>query len=81
MKNSHKNNGFTLVELSIALVIIGLLVGGILVGRDLIESARIRTQVRQIEQLNTAANTFKNKYGSLPGDIHQTKAAQFGFPF
>jgi prepilin-type N-terminal cleavage/methylation domain-containing protein len=70
--------GFTLIELSIVLVIIGLLVGGVLVGRDLIASASIRAQVGQIEKYNTAVHTFKVKYGSFPGDILATKAASFG---
>ena len=71
--------GFTLIELSIVLVIIGLVVGGVLVGKDLIKAAQIRAQIAQIEQFNTAANTFKLKYGALPGDIKNTDAVAFGF--
>jgi prepilin-type N-terminal cleavage/methylation domain-containing protein len=52
--------GFTLIELSIVLVVIGLLVGGVLVGQELIKA--------QIEKLNTAANTFRDKYNCIPGD-------------
>lgn len=71
--------GFTLIELSIVLVIIGLIVGGVLVGRELIASATVRAQVTQIERYNTAANTFRGKYGYLPGDIPSPYATQFGF--
>lgn len=71
--------GFTLIELSIVLVIIGLLIGGVLVGRDLIASAEIRAQISQIEKYNTAINTFKLKYGYLPGDIPEPHASSFGF--
>jgi prepilin-type N-terminal cleavage/methylation domain-containing protein len=71
--------GFTLIELSIVLVIIGLVVGGILVGQGLINAAALRAQITQIEKYNTAANTFREKYGYLPGDITATAAAQFGF--
>ncbi|MEQ1705654.1 MAG: prepilin-type N-terminal cleavage/methylation domain-containing protein [Rickettsiales bacterium] len=79
-KTNHKfKNGFTLIELSIVLVIIGLLVGGIMVGKDLINAAAIRSQISQIEQYNTAANTFKLKYGGLPGDIPEPHASGFGF--
>lgn len=70
--------GFTLIELSVVLVVIGLLVGGVLVGRDLINAAAIRAQISQIEEYNTAANTFKLKYGGLPGDLLRTEAAAFG---
>ncbi|MEQ1704416.1 MAG: prepilin-type N-terminal cleavage/methylation domain-containing protein [Rickettsiales bacterium] len=71
--------GFTLVELSIVLVIIGLIIGGVLVGRDLINAAAIRSQISQIEQIRTAVKTFKLKYGELPGDISASNASSSGF--
>ncbi len=67
-----------MIELSIALVIIGLIVGGILVGRDLIRAAEIRSTIGQYEKFNTAVNTFKLKYGGLPGDLLSTEALTFG---
>jgi prepilin-type N-terminal cleavage/methylation domain-containing protein len=76
---TRKKAGFTLVELSIVLVIIGLLVGGVMVGRDLIKASEIRAQISQIEQFKTATNTFKVKYGYLPGDIPPSQTAQLGF--
>jgi prepilin-type N-terminal cleavage/methylation domain-containing protein len=60
--------GFTLIEMSIVLVIIGLIGGGVLVGRDLIKAAALRQLGSQIESYNTAVNTFKGKYDCLPGD-------------
>ncbi len=72
-------SGFTLIELSIVLVIIGLIIGGILVGADLINAAAIRSQISQIEKYNTAVNNFRNKYGYLPGDIPNPFATEFGF--
>jgi prepilin-type N-terminal cleavage/methylation domain-containing protein len=71
--------GFTLIELSIVLVIIGLIVGGILVGQDLIRAAGVRATISQIEKYNTAVNTFRGKYGYLPGDIPDPFASQFAF--
>lgn len=73
------SQGFTLIELSIVLVIIGLIVGGILAGQDLIRAAAIRAQISQIEKYNTAVHTFQGKYGYLPGDIPDPAAGSFGF--
>ncbi len=61
-------NGFTLVELSIVLVIIGLLIGGILVGQSLIDSAKINQAVRQIQQYDIAVSNFQERFRQLPGD-------------
>jgi prepilin-type N-terminal cleavage/methylation domain-containing protein len=71
-RNPHR--GFTLIELSIVLVIIGLNVGGVLVGQNLIAAAAARATVTQIERYNTAADTFLSKYGNLPGDLTATAA-------
>jgi len=68
---------FTLIEMSIVLVIIGLVVGGILVGQNLIAAAGVRATISQIEKYQTAVNTFRGKYGCLPGDC--ANAAIFGF--
>lgn len=76
---SLNSAGFTLIELSIVLVIIGLVTGGVLVGRDLIDAAAIRAQISQIEKYQTAVNTFRGKYGYLPGDMPDPTATQYGF--
>lgn len=61
--------GFSLVELSIVLVIIGLLIGGILAGQSLIRAGEIRASLKQLNEYMTAVNTFNLKYDALPGDM------------
>jgi prepilin-type N-terminal cleavage/methylation domain-containing protein len=75
----NRCDGFTLIEMSIVLVIIGLIVGGVLVGQSLIEAAAIRAQITQIEKYQMAVNTFRGKYGELPGDISANAVSLFGF--
>jgi prepilin-type N-terminal cleavage/methylation domain-containing protein len=67
-------HGFSLVELSIVLVIIGLLVGGVLAGRSLIRASEIRSVITDIDRYNTAQLAFRDKYFALPGDITNATA-------
>jgi hypothetical protein len=60
------------------LVIIGLIVGGILVGQDLIRASEVRATAGQIEKYNTAVATFGIKYNGLPGDLDSSAASTFG---
>ena len=61
--------GFSLVELSIVLVILGLLTGGILAGQNLIRASELRSVVSQFRNIQTATMTFRDKYFALPGDF------------
>lgn len=61
--------GFSLVELSIVLVILGLLVGGILAGQSLIRASELRSISSDITRYQTAALAFRDKYFALPGDF------------
>jgi prepilin-type N-terminal cleavage/methylation domain-containing protein len=61
--------GFSLVELSIVLVILGLLVGGILAGKSLIKASELRSVIKETDQIRTATMAFKDKYFYLPGDM------------
>lgn len=64
------NRGFSLVELSIVLVILGLLTGGILSGQSLIRAAELRTVSTDMVRYRTAAHAFRDKYFMLPGDLN-----------
>lgn len=68
LKNSQK--GFTLVELAIVLVIIGLIVSSVLVGQDLIRAAELRNVSSFQNEVKTAMQTFRTKYPGIPGDIN-----------
>lgn len=61
--------GFSLIELSIVLVILGLLVGGILAGKSLIHASELRKVTTDFSRYETAVHGFRDRYFSLPGDI------------
>lgn len=67
--------GFSLVELSIVLVVIGLIIGGILKGQDLIESARLKSVLAQVNEYRVATTLFVERYDALPGDFPDAKSA------
>lgn len=64
-----KQGGFTLVELAIVMIIIGLLIGGILKGQELISNAQVTATIAQIKGIDAAVATFRDKYSTLPGDM------------
>ncbi|MBN8543248.1 MAG: prepilin-type N-terminal cleavage/methylation domain-containing protein [Alphaproteobacteria bacterium] len=67
--------GFSLVELSIVLVILGLLTGGILAGQSLIRASELRAVSVEYQRYIAAKQTFRDKYFALPGDM--TNATTF----
>ncbi len=75
MRSFAKRDGFSLVELSIVLVILGLLVGGVLGGQALIRAAEMRAVTVEFGKYNTAYHSFRDKYLALPGDM--TNATSF----
>ena len=68
-KNMRSQAGFTLVELAIVMIIIGLLIAGVLKGQELIGNARVTATVAQIKSIDAAVSTFKDTYQNLPGDM------------
>ena len=65
----EKISGFTLVEISIVMIIIGLLIGGTFGGIKLVENMQINSTIQMINSIESSAITFKDAYGRLPGDI------------
>lgn len=61
---------FSLVELSIVLVILGLLVGGVLSGQSLIRAAELRAVSTEYNRFYTATQSFRDKYFAIPGDMN-----------
>ncbi len=68
MQFSRKHKGFTLIEIAIVLVIIGLLLGGVLQGQQLIENSRVKQAVNHFNGISAATFSYQDRYGKLPGD-------------
>ena len=69
---TRNEKGFTLVEIAIVLVIIGLLIGGVLKGQAMIQNARIKRVVKSADEIRAAIYTYLDKYGMFPGDENST---------
>jgi prepilin-type N-terminal cleavage/methylation domain-containing protein len=67
-KRSVTESGFTLVEIAIVLVIIGLLLGGILKGQEMITQAKIKNVINDFNGVTAAVNSYQDRYRALPGD-------------
>lgn len=69
MTHFKSSRGFTLVELAISLAIIGLLLGGVLKGDELLRNARVTQTVKQLQDFRGAVANFRNAYDAWPGDM------------
>ena len=65
---TRNQKGFTLVEIAIVLVIIGLLIGGVLKGQSMIQNAKVKRVVKSADEVRAAFYTYYDKYGAYPGD-------------
>lgn len=63
-----KQSGFTLIELAIVLVIIGLLLGGVLKGQELINSAKVKNMASDFRNIQVEIYSYQDKFKALPGD-------------
>lgn len=70
-RGKNKQSGFTLIEIAIVLVIIGLLLGGVLKGQELINTARVRALSNNIDGITSAWFSFSDRYRAFPGDYNQ----------
>jgi prepilin-type N-terminal cleavage/methylation domain-containing protein len=66
--NLKKNQGFTLIEIAIVLVIIGLLLGGVLKGQELINNAKVKSYATDFRNIPVQLYGFQDKFKALPGD-------------
>ncbi len=64
----QRQQGFTLVEIAIVLVIIGLLLGGVLKGQEMIENSKIKSVVNDMKAIQVAYNGYVDRYKAIPGD-------------
>jgi prepilin-type N-terminal cleavage/methylation domain-containing protein len=71
MNKMLKQRGFTLIEIAIVLVIIGLLLGGVLKGQELINTARVRALNNTVDGITAAWFSFQDRYRAFPGDYTQ----------
>jgi prepilin-type N-terminal cleavage/methylation domain-containing protein len=68
MKRTQMQKGFTLVEIAIVLVIIGLLLGGILKGQEMITQAKIKNAIADFSGVSAAYFGYQDRYRAIPGD-------------
>ncbi|MCS7203420.1 MAG: prepilin-type N-terminal cleavage/methylation domain-containing protein [Thermodesulfovibrio sp.] len=80
MKYLRSSKGFTLVELAIVLVIIGIILGAVLKGQELIYNAKVKRVQSQIKEFVAAFYTYYDKYGYYPGDDPAASARWSGAP-
>jgi prepilin-type N-terminal cleavage/methylation domain-containing protein len=64
-----QKNAYTLIELSIVLIVIGLLIIGVSSGSSMIKQARMQSVINELSNITTSINTFKTIYNAYPGDF------------
>lgn len=69
--------GFSLIELALVLIVVGILAGAIFKGQDILEAAKIRAVLNDIDRIRTAATLYHDTFGQWPGNDSLAKA-RFG---
>lgn len=73
MEHPHRPpspNGFTLLEMAVVVSVIGLLIGGVLVGKNMYRSAKIQETMTKAAEFGNALTVFRTTYNAIPGDMH-----------
>lgn len=78
-RNRARQSGFTLIEIAIVLVIIGLLLGGVLKGQELIENGKIKNLRNDYQGVSAAYYAYRDRYNAVPGDDIGATAAIRGW--
>lgn len=78
--NVRKTKAFTLIELSIVVVIIGLIVAGVVAGQSLVKQAKIRGVIQNWQKYTAAVTAFQLQYNTIPGDMPNASSYWSGAP-
>jgi len=69
--NSASAKGVTLIELAIVIMVIGLVIGSVLAGKELVRQSKVGSQIAQFGYFKSAIDRFKERYGCIPGDYNE----------
>jgi prepilin-type N-terminal cleavage/methylation domain-containing protein len=78
--NSQHKRAFTLLEFSVVVVVIGLVIGAVIIGQEMLGSSRLQAVVTDVEKYRRAAHDFENAYGGLPGDFYSDQTVWTELP-